>query len=299
MALSSCNSTIDQSKRELISHGITMFPIACYDDDLNAMSVPWHWHDEFEFIILTEGTAQIHIENQIVSLESGNAIFINSTILHSIDKVHDHPCRCHSLVFHARLIGGSIESIFWQKLIKPIMQDSTYRFLCLNPSISWQNEIIENMSSAWQAIVDETEDFENETRYYLSKAFRSMNTHQQHINSLPNKQEQLNAERTKIMIQFIEENYFNELSLMMIAKSASISKSACLRCFRQIINSTPIQYLMQYRIEKAAEALKITNQKVNEIAMNCGFSDFSYFSKCFRESKGCTPLEYREAYQQK
>lgn len=40
MALSSCNSTIDQSKRELISHGITMFPIACYDDDLNAMSVP-------------------------------------------------------------------------------------------------------------------------------------------------------------------------------------------------------------------------------------------------------------------
>lgn len=178
------------------------------------------------------------------------------------------------------------------------MQDSTFRFLCLNPSISWQNEIIENMASAWQAIADEIEDFENEARYCLSKAFRSMNSHQQHIHSLPNKQEQLNAERTKIMIQFIEENYFSDITLQMIAESASISKSACLRCFRQIINITPIQYLMQYRIEKAVEALKNTNQKVNEIAMNCGFSDFSYFSKCFRELKGCTPLEYRKSYLQ-
>lgn len=294
MALSNCNVTIDKTKRE-IPHGILMFPIACYDDDLNNISVPWHWHDEFEFIIMTVGSAIIHIENQSIPLSAGNAILINSSILHSIDKVHDNPCRCHSLVFHARLIG-SIESIFWQKLITPIMQDPSLRYLSFSQSIPWQNEIISYMSAAWQMIADETDDFENEARYLLSKAFRSINTHLQVINATPNKQEQLNAERTKIMIQYIEENYTRDLSLKMIADRASISKSACLRCFRQIINSTPIRYLIQYRVEKAAEALKNTNERVNKIAMDCGFSDISYFSKCFREIKGCTPLEYRNSY---
>lgn len=294
MALSNCNVTIDKTKRE-IPHGILMFPIACYDDDLNNISVPWHWHDEFEFIIMTVGSAVIHIENQSIPLSAGNAILINSSILHSIDKVHDYPCRCHSLVFHARLIG-SIESIFWQKLITPIMQDSSLRYLSFSQSIPWQNEIISYMSAAWQKIADETDDFENETRYLLSKAFQSINIHLQVINPTPNKQEQLNAERTKIMIQYIEENYTSDLSLKMIADRASISKSACLRCFRQIINSTPIRYLIQYRVEKAAEALKNTNERVNKIAMDCGFSDISYFSKCFREIKGCTPLEYRKSY---
>lgn len=295
MALASCNVTTDKSQKELISHGITMFPIACYDDNLKSMTVPWHWHDEFEFIIMTEGTAQIHIENQVISLEQGNAIFINSAILHSIDRVQNNSCRCHSLVFHARLIGGSIESIFWQKLITPLMQNTSLRYLSLNQSIEWQDNIIKNMNKTWKIIAKETDDFENETRFYLSKAFHIMNVHLQSIPNVPNKQEQLNAERTKQMIRYMEEYYYEDISLDMIALSASISKSACLRCFKQIINTTPIRYLLQFRIEKAADAIKNTNERINEIAINCGFSDISYFSKCFRDLKGCTPLEFRKS----
>ncbi len=296
MALSTCNVTTDNSQKELSSHGIAMFPIACYDDDLNSMCVPWHWHDEFEFIIITEGVAHIQIENQTLYLGCGDALFINSAILHCIDCVKTAPFRCHSLVFHARLIGGSVESIFWHKLIAPVIQDNCFRYLHLVHSVSWQNDIIRNMATAWQMVVDESEDFENETRFYLSKAFRMMNSHMQLINRPIDKQEQLNANRTKIMIRYIEDNYFNDITLDMIADSVSISKSSCLRCFRQIINSTPIQYLMQYRIEKASDALKSTNEKVNRIAINCGFSDISYFSKCFRELKGITPIEYRKSY---
>lgn len=298
MALSDCNVTINNTQRELTPHGITMFPIACYDDDLHSMRVPWHWHDEFECIIMAEGTAQIHIEGETLPVKQGDAIFINSAILHSIEQSPNAPCSCHSLVFHARLVGGSVDSVFWQKLITPLIQDTAFRYLCLTPSISWQNTVIDNMAAAWRAIAEEIDDFENEARFYLSKSFRVINAHRQTANIRPNKQEQLYAERTKTMICYIEENYLNDLSLEMIALSASVSKSACLRCFRQTINSTPIRYLMQYRIEKAAEALQATNEQVHVIAANCGFSDFSYFSKCFKELRGCTPLEYRKAYRQ-
>lgn len=299
MALSDCNVTIDQSNKELVQHGQTMFPIACYDDNLSAMSVPWHWHDDFEFIIMTEGVAHVQIENRTLSLHKGDAVFINTAILHSIDRATIGHSRCHSLVFHARLIGGSIDSIFWQKLITPIIQDKFFRYLSLDHTIDWQVEIINLFATAWNAVAKETDDYENDVRYYLSKAFRLLNAHRQTTNTISSKQEQRNAERLKIMIQYIEDNYANELSLHMIAASANISESACLRCFRQVIDSTPIRYLMQYRIEKASDLLKYSNEYSNEIAILCGFSDISYFSKCFRETKGCTPLEFRKTFRQK
>ena len=56
---------------------------------------------------------------------------------------------------------------------------------------------------------------------------------------------------------------------------------------------TPIQYVKQYRVEKAAELLRSTRLKTGEIGAECGFTDGSYFIKIFREIKHCTPKEYR------
>ncbi len=296
MALSACEVTIDKTRKELVKHGLVMFPIACYEDDLALTTVPWHWHDEFEFIIITEGLAPIQVEETTIQLMEGDAIFINSGVLHNIDNGKTVEAKYHSLVFHARLIGGSIDSIFWQKLITPNMQDKSFRYLHLDHSIYWQADLINNMATAWQAVVKEIDDYENLVRYSLSKAFRLLNNNRQLPDAKTGYRERLSVERTKVMIQYMEEHYSEELSLDIIADSAYVSKSVCLRCFRQVIGTTPIRYLVQYRIEKAAERLITTDDKSNEIAISCGFSDISYFSKCFRELKGISPLEYRKNF---
>lgn len=299
MALSACEVTIDKTRKELVKHGLVMFPIACYEDDLALTAIPWHWHDEFELIIITEGLAPIQVEETTIQLMEGDAIFINSGVLHNIDNGKTMEAKYHSLVFHARLIGGSIDSIFWQKLITPIMQDKSFRYLHLDHSIYWQADLIKNMATAWQAVVEEIDDYENLVRYNLSKAFRLLNNNRQVADVKTSYRERLSVERTKVMIQYMEEHYSEELSLDIIADSAYVSKSVCLRCFRQVIGSTPIRYLVQYRIEKAAERLITTDDKANEIAISCGFSDISYFSKCFRELKGLSPLEYRKSFTKK
>ena len=78
-----------------------------------------------------------------------------------------------------------------------------------------------------------------------------------------------------------------------IAASVALSESACLRSFRQMLGITPIQYVKQFRVEKAAELLRSTRLKTGEIGAECGFTDGSYFIKIFREIKHCTPKEYR------
>ena len=55
MALSACDTTTDAAGRELTAHGTAAFPIACYHDDLAAEPVPWHWHEEVEMLIASEG----------------------------------------------------------------------------------------------------------------------------------------------------------------------------------------------------------------------------------------------------
>ena len=81
-----------------------------------------------------------------------------------------------------------------------------------------------------------------------------------------------------------------------IAACVALSESACLRSFRQLLGTTPIQYVKQYRVEKAAELLRSTRLKTGEIGAECGFADGSYFIKTFREVKHCTPLEYRQRF---
>ena len=80
----------------------------------------------------------------------------------------------------------------------------------------------------------------------------------------------------------------------MIAASASVSASECLRCFHSIIHCTPIQYLRRYRIQRSAELLRQTDMSVSEIGVLCGFQEMSYFARSFKEIRGCTPTEYRK-----
>ena len=59
MALAPCQTAVDSSGRELVEHGTTGLPVACYHDDLGRRDVPGHWHDELEAAVVTEGCAVV------------------------------------------------------------------------------------------------------------------------------------------------------------------------------------------------------------------------------------------------
>jgi AraC-like DNA-binding protein/mannose-6-phosphate isomerase-like protein (cupin superfamily) len=294
MALSTCTVQTDRHGRETASHGGAAFPAACYDEDLAAQRVPWHWHDEFEFLLMTQGSARIRVEGAALTLGAGEAVLISSGALHSADGEGERAL-CRSVVFHPRLLGG-VDSVFWQRLAAPLLEDKTFRYQRLTRDGGWQEAFIDHMTQAWHAVAEETADYENEARYRISKAFRLL-ADSRAVSAAPAVgREGLAAERTKVMMGYIHAHYAEELTLEDVAASASVSKSLCLRSFRSTIGLTPMRYAVRYRLERAAELLTDTDLQAGQIAAACGFSDISYFTRAFREEQGCAPLAYRRAH---
>lgn len=95
------------------------------------------------------------------------------------------------------------------------------------------------------------------------------------------------------MLEYIHANYGQEVTVDQIASAAAVSERECMRCFKNTIGTTPMQYLKQYRVQTAMRLLSTTDNLVGDIGCACGFADMSYFSKTFRELQGCTPSAYR------
>lgn len=294
MALSLCNTTTDEQGRELLEHGTALFPVACYHDDLQYESVPWHWHDELEAAVVTEGNIIVAIDSEKHLLKQGDGFFINAGALHAVWNVDSSACRLHSIVFHPRLVGGSMDSIFWQNYIQPLLSNPTLKMLCFHPESDWSEASLCSIENAWQNCVQEPAGYEFQVRSALSQLIFLLSQRSPALQKYPSEKELRDGRRIKKMLQFIHEHYFENLDTEAIAKSIMVSPSECLRCFHNTIGITPIQYVKQYRIQKAALLLHTTTLKISDIGAQCGFQEMSYFAKAFREIQGCTPSEYRK-----
>ena len=293
MALSYSVDKTDGSGRELLTYGTSDFPIAFFDDDLTKVKVPWHWHDELEIIIITEGSVCVQIANSSFVLNKGDGYFLNSGILHSA-KLLSPRGHQRALIFSPEIAAHN-EDIVWRTYIKPIFKKQALPFIKLSPGISWQNSILRLSNDAWLNGAYEKTDYPITVRHNLTRVFSLIKSN---IDLIENeteftdkaKQDEL---RIKKILFFIENNYHTTITIADIAKSGDISISSCLRLFKQILKTTPIQYLIKYRLQKAVEEFdSLEGRNIGDIAYSCGFSDATYFNRCFKKEFDCTPTEY-------
>jgi len=95
------------------------------------------------------------------------------------------------------------------------------------------------------------------------------------------------------VIEYVDGNFMNELTLEEIGKLFHIAPNYLSRRFKKCTGESFIQYINRKRIEKAIELLERTEIKVVTIAEMVGFQDNQYFHKLFKKKIGVTPIEYR------
>ncbi|GAA0138074.1 response regulator [Paenibacillus sp. YSY-4.3] len=95
-------------------------------------------------------------------------------------------------------------------------------------------------------------------------------------------------------IQYIEQNYDQDLSLQVLSQHVHLSKNYFSNLFKREMGEGVIDYITKVRLERAKALLRNTDLKSSEISMLIGISDSKYFSKLFKKMIGATPSEYRD-----
>lgn len=95
---------------------------------------------------------------------------------------------------------------------------------------------------------------------------------------------------------YIEQHYSENITVAKLAELGYVSASCFNRKFKKETGITPIEYLIEIRINRAKILLRRKGLTITEIAMQCGFGSSAYFSSCFQSRLGITPTEYRDKY---
>lgn len=280
--------------KEKVIHKTNDLSSAAYTDDVAVYPIAWHWHEEFELLHLLDGSLQFLIGATQFELHGGEALFINSQMLHGAWNNHAASSPYHSLVFHPMLVGGNETSVFWRKYIQPVTINPSLPFMILRQDHGWQSGVIDRIEEAWLAMQSREGGYEFTVRRCLSDCVLEVYRHGDSYMTPPSEKQVREQERVKKMLLYIEEHMAEEISISDIAASAFISSTECMRSFKGILHATPIQYLKQMRLRRAEKLLSTTDLKVEEIGLRCGFREMSYFARSFRKEYGANPLSYRK-----
>jgi AraC-like DNA-binding protein len=93
--------------------------------------------------------------------------------------------------------------------------------------------------------------------------------------------------------KYIDDCYDLPLDLAEISKQACLSRYHFLRFFRDSFDTTPHQYLIQRRIERAKELLRLRSLSVTDVCFEVGFQSLGSFSSLFRKCVGHAPINFR------
>lgn len=94
-------------------------------------------------------------------------------------------------------------------------------------------------------------------------------------------------------METIESNIYSNFGLAEFANLTNLSLSSFKREFKKNYNDTPGNYIRNKKLEKSAELLALSEERITHIAFDCGFKDLANFSHLFAEKYNCSPSRYR------
>lgn len=296
------NIYVREDLYEIKQHGTEDYPLALYHVDsrnLYLELVYWHWHEEFEYIIVTGGTARFLVADQDFVLTAGDCLLINQNVLHRVKAYNDCECTYCSVVFHPSLFLDVSNPIVRSKYLDPIAENHALKYYLLKSDSPDSEIYIQILKNILHLNEQRLFGYELSTKALLCElwieALRNILLHPSPLVQ-PDMQTIMDEDRVKRSLTYISSHYMEPVSLDDIAGAAHISKSECCRCFKRRLHITPFDYLIKYRVYSAAIMITQSSGRISfsDIAEKTGFNSSSYFNKMFRKYIGLTPTQFRK-----
>lgn len=288
---------LDHQLREQIPHDGTVFPISYFHDELDTLpnrAGPLHWHPDFEIATAESGVLDFQVGRQHIILEVGDSIFVNRNMLHGIKQLSgDVPDPMPNIVFSGAVIAPETSAIY-KKYIHPIACCDTLPFIVFKHKNGWHNGVNCSIKNIYCQMYEQSQCYEMAVQRELSNIFEYIFSNFEDLPKFETTRIQINAQiRIQKMLSYIYEHYAEAVTLEDIARSANISRSEAGRCFNTYMGCSPVDVLIQYRLQIAHRMLNDVTLTLQEISYSCGFNSVNYFSRQFRKIYGYTPGQTR------
>lgn len=266
------------------------YPFVHLNTDYNTLHISWHWHEEVEFNYIIAGKVKVKTLEKEFIFSEGEAYFVNGNVLATMGRAEGEPeSRADTYLFHPIFLSGHFRSIFETKYMDPIVHNKCLDIIEIRGKNDTQKALLKKLRQA--SILQEKEDSEFQLRNLFSEIWLLLLEESKDVKKTVSRE---NQDRIQSMMSYIHLHYQEKITLDDIAASASISTRECLRSFQKSIQKTPFEYLLDYRVEKAEYFLRTTQDSIVTIALQCGFSNSSYFCKVYKELRQTTPGKYRK-----
>lgn len=254
---------------------------------------PVHKHEFIELVYILSGSGTQRVDNNEYTVSKGNMLFINYNQSHSF--------------------AADRELIYVNLLMKPefmskelINSENIYEIFSLAVfggfDISDKKEPIVKFSGKEILIMEHIIEnciceFDNKQHGYITilqsymqiiftMIMRNMQRKSEHIGYIKPIMSEI--------IKYIDENYFEKLTLKTLADKCFYNPAYFSRIFKECYGRTVTAYIRETRISKAVAMLENTNSAIDEIITAVGYNDIPLFYKHFKEYTGTTPVALRK-----
>lgn len=288
--------TIDHQLKEQIAYDPAVFPISFYQNELETLaqwSGPLHWHPGFEIATAETGTLDYQVGEKHIILNAGDSIFVNGNILHGIRQISGNIADpMPNVVFSGSLIAPEGSQIY-QKYITPLLQCDDLPFIVFPADDQSLQNMRERIRSIYHCFRTQPLCYEMTIQREISLIFEYIYSNTATFPRHKSKRIQLiNQIRLQKMLDFIYSHYREQISLEDLARAARVSRSEAGRCFKAFMNSSPVEILIEHRLQMAHKMLSEKIYTVEEVSQDCGFNSVNYFRKQFKTKYGITPGKY-------
>ncbi len=247
---------------------------AIYDKDWSSIM---HSHPFTELFYVTKGEGKFHIEDKFFDVKEDDMIIVNANVTHAESSKNNQP-------FEYIVLG--IDDI-------SIITDSSenHNYYSIYNYVDYKHEILFYLKTLLIEASNKSEYYESIIQNILEILI--INIIRRNKNKLTlNSTKEVN-QNCEFIKKYLEDNYLEDINLDMLCKKTYMNKYYIVHSFKKYLGKTPIAYLNEFRLNKAANLLTSTDYSIAQITTSIGMNNQSYFSQAFKKMFNISPIEYR------
>jgi xylan 1,4-beta-xylosidase len=246
----------------------------------------YHWHADFEIMLILKGSVVIQVNDQSVILKKGDMYITNPFEIHSLKHTDEENI----------ILGLQVDV---QALIQ-VAKDMNHRCF-LKQHIQSETELASTLRRVLVALMlEHSQNSITGTMMAMSNLYQLF---ADMMASIPNhvlsnnqsNQKQQDFDRLKSVITYVNEHYSERILLQDIADLHFISRFHMSHFIKDRLGISFQDFVTQVRLAHAIELIETTSDKIIDIAEQCGFSDIKYLNKRLKQDYQMTSRELRSA----